>query len=110
MLGAIAEARGDWQLAAHHYTKVTIAAPDDADGMLNYGHLLFYHFPEKRTEALCAIIAALQLNPAMPSAYDMLGQNFIREGKISAALTMFETALKYDPDNKLYQDKVLNHL
>lgn len=106
MLGAIAEKEKNYELAKYYYSRVIFAAPDDADGMLNYGHLLFYHFPEKRTEALCAIIAALQLNPAMPSAYDMLGQQLVREGKILKALEMFETALKYAPDNKLYQDKV----
>ena len=107
LLGAIWEERGNVFAAYVRYTQATRHAPDDPDGFLNLGHLLFYHFPaENREEALELIRQALKRKVALPSAYDMLGQDLAQKGDFSGALEMFETALEYAPDNELYKQKV----
>lgn len=106
MLGAIAEERGDLDKAQGCYRAAMTEAPAHHDGFLNCGHLLFYHFPQERSEALKLINAALERNPALPSAYDMLGQDFAQRGDYAGALKNFELALKCEPGNELYQKKV----
>ena len=106
MLGAVAEETGDWKEAEYRYRKVIESAPEHPDAFLNLGHLYFYHFPHKRSDALVLIYEALKRKAQLPSAYDMLGQHFAQTGNFSAALTMFEKACLYAPENQLYQKKL----
>ncbi|MBE6357124.1 MAG: hypothetical protein E7058_08450 [Lentisphaerae bacterium] len=106
MLGAIAEEKGDIDTAVARYMRAVQEAPDEADGFLNLAHLRFYRFPAQRQEALDLIRRALEIDAALPSAYDMLGQHLAQRGDISGALKMFETACQYEPENELYQKKV----
>lgn len=106
MFGVIAEARGDFDTAIVRYTSALKHVPDDADTLLNLGHMYFYHFPEKRGEALGLIKQALEVDETLPSAYDMLGQHQAQQGDFAGALILFETALKYQPDSEIYQKKV----
>ncbi|MBR7120866.1 MAG: glycosyltransferase family 39 protein [Lentisphaeria bacterium] len=106
MLGAIAEKQNDIPEALRRYQRAVDSEPADADSLLNLGHLYFYHFPEKYSEALLLIRAALELNPALPSAYDMLGIHFARQSDFDGALEMFELAHRFDPENELYYNKV----
>lgn len=106
MLGAIAEERNELFEAESRYRRAVNSVPDHPAGFLNLGHLYFYHFPERRSEALELISEALKRDPALPSAYDMLGQHAAQHGDISGALKRFETALAYEPENELYKKKV----
>ncbi len=106
MLGAIAEKNGDAETALQHYLRAVADDPENADSLLNLGHLYFFRFPEKRREALLLLERALEMNSALPSAYDMLGIHLAQSGDIAGALEMFELALRYEPENELYQNKV----
>ena len=107
MLGAIAEEKGDIDTAAARYTRAVLEAPDESNGFLNLGHLLFYHFPAgHRDEALELIRKALARKADLPSAYDMLGQHLAQNGDFSGASEQFEKAFYYAPDNELYKKKV----
>ena len=106
MLGAIAEKNGDTETALQHYLRAVADDPENADSLLNLGHLYFFRFPEKRREALLLLERALEMNSALPSAYDMFGIHLAQTGDIAGALEMFELALRYEPENELYQNKV----
>lgn len=106
MLGAIAERNGEIDEARLRYSRAVASDPTDADSLLNLGHLYFFHFPDKRLEALSCLRDALEQNPNLPSAYDMFGIHLAQNNDIPGALQMFESALRCDPDNELYQNKV----
>lgn len=106
MLGAIAEEQGNILIASVRYTNAIEKAPEHPDGYLNKGHLYFYNFPEERETALNLIKEALKRKADLPSAYDMLGQDMAQKKDFKGALKMFEQALFYAPDNKLYKKKV----
>ncbi|MBR7130524.1 MAG: glycosyltransferase family 39 protein [Lentisphaeria bacterium] len=106
MLGAIAEEQQDLAAAEKYYSHAVNSAPDDPEAFLNLAHLYFYNFPQKRQIALHLIHEALKRKAALPSAYDMLGQHQAQQGDFAGALKNFETACLYEPENKLYQEKV----
>ena len=106
MLGSIAEESGNYSLAEKYYNQAIIRTPEHHDGFLNMGHLYFYQFPRKRNIALNLLKEALARKTALPSAYDMLGQDLAQKKDFAGALKMFELALYYAPDNTLYKKKV----
>lgn len=101
MLGWIAQRRGDSAEAERRYRRVIARDPDFADAWLNLGHL---YFPRKsgRREAVALIREALKRNPALPSAYNLLGLDAAERRDFAAAERYFALAVRFAPGNEGY--------
>ena len=74
--------------------------------MRGRSQVYFFHFPEKREEALRLIGEALRRDPALPSAWNMLGIHLAQRGDWEGAEKRFVKALEYDPGNEIYGKKI----
>jgi serine/threonine protein kinase len=94
-LGMCLEQTGQLDYAQQEYATTVRLAPNYVPAHMSYGQLALRL--DKLTEAECAFVEALRLNPALPVARHLLAQVYERQGRMADALREAEYAVQVDP-------------
>jgi Flp pilus assembly protein TadD len=100
-LGTLYEKSGDWQRARESYQKALAIQPEDALASNNLAYLLLEHNGDV-TLALSLAQTGRKGLPKLPNAADTLGWAYYQNRAYSAAVPLFESALKAMPNNQTY--------
>ena len=95
-LGDAYLAKGDIEASETAYRKYTELAPDDPRAYVGLGRLL--HFSNRNQEAEDALHRALELGKGAPDVCLLVGTVLLEAGGLDAALELFETAVRAEPD------------
>jgi Flp pilus assembly protein TadD len=100
-LGSIYEKLGDWQTAKATYQKALEIRSDDPYAANSLAYLLLEHNGDV-TVALSLAQTAQKGLPKLPNAADTLGWAYYHNRAYSAAVPLFENAVKAAPNNQTY--------
>jgi len=102
VLGGLYEKTGDWQRARDNYQTALSIQPEDAITSNNLAYLLLEHNGDVTVALSLAQIARKGL-PNYPSTGDTLGWAYYHNRAYSAAVPLFEGAVKAAPNNQTYR-------
>ena len=100
-LGSVYEKLGDWHTAKATYQKALAIRTDDPYAANSLAYLLLEHNGDS-TVALSLAQTAQKGLPKFPNAADTLGWAYYHNRAYSAAVPLFENALKAAPNNQTY--------
>ena len=95
-LGDAYFAKGDIEASESAYRKSIDLAPEDPRALVGLGRLL--HFSNRNPEAETALHRALELGRGTPEVCNLVGTVLLEAGGLDAALELFETAVRGEPD------------
>jgi cellulose synthase operon protein C len=101
-LGTLFEKKREWEQARDNYQKALAIKPDEPLAANNLAYLLLEHQGDV-TVALSLAQTARKGLPNLPNSADTLGWAYYHTGAYSAAVPLFETAVKAVPDNQAYR-------
>ncbi len=99
----------DLPKAEKYFRELTKSAPDYVMGHIYLGHRLYYQ--QRFKEAIPEYERAMELAPKAPEPLqpleeriltDQLGMSYAASGRLDKAKTLFESAVKKDPDFPMY--------
>jgi len=101
-VGSLYEKSGEWLRARDSYQKALAIEPEDALASNSLAYLYLEHNGDV-TLALSLAQTARKGLPRLPNAADTLGWAFYHNGAYSAAVPLFEDAVKAVPNNQTYR-------
>jgi len=101
-LGAAYEAQGEWEKAQAEYQKALAIRSDDPMSANNLAYLMLVHGGSVSVALTLAQTARRGL-PDLPNSADTLGWAYYRTGAYSAAVPLFEDAVKKAPQSATYR-------
>jgi tetratricopeptide (TPR) repeat protein len=101
-LGTLYEKSGDWQRARDSYQKALAIQPEEPLASNNLAYLLLEHDGDVNVALSLAQVARKGL-PNLPNSADTLGWAYYHTGAYSAAVPLFEGAVKNQPENQAYR-------
>ena len=101
-LGGAYEAQGEWKKAQATYQQALAIRSDDAMSANNLAYLMLEH-GESVSVALTLAQTARRGLPDLPNSADTLGWAYYHTGAYSAAIPLFEEAVKKVPNSATYR-------
>jgi tetratricopeptide (TPR) repeat protein len=101
-LGGTYEAQGSWQQAQSAYQQALAIRPDEPMSANNLAYLMLEHGGSVSVALTLAQTARRGL-PNLPNSADTLGWAYYHTGAYSAAVPLFEDAIKNAPKNATYR-------